>query len=193
MKKLYIFLLISVFVLNGCFGSDEPEIQTPQFEGFNTYEAPSFSIAVPERWDVIEQRDFTDDIPSQTQVIFKNNIKNDKFTANANVTKQLLNEAMTSQEFARTEIAGHKSTLLNYREISRNDEFKVIVGDKVHNSIFILFEGKQAENQPMIRVVQTFAVNGADAYTVTAAYLKETEDELLEETSKNIIETFKVK
>ncbi len=193
MKKLYIFLLISLFLLNGCFGGDEPELKTPEFEGFKTYEAPSFSIAVPERWEIIEQRDFKDDIPSQTQVIFKNNIKNDKFTANANVNKQLLNKAMTSGEFARTEIAGHKSTLLNYREISRNDEFKVIVGDKVHNSVFILFEGKQAENQSMIRVVQTFAVNGADAYTVTAAYLKETEDELLEETSKNIIETFKVK
>jgi len=192
MKKLNIFLLISAFVLTGCFGGGEPTLEVPEFEGFKTYEAPSFSIAVPERWEVIEQKDFTEDIPPQTQIIFKNNLKNDKFTANSNVTKQLLNSAMSSQEFARTEISGHKNTLLNYQEISRNDEFKVIVGDKVHNSVYILFEGKQAEDQPMIRVVQTYAVNGADAYTVTAAYLKE-EDELMEEAADQIIQTFKVK
>lgn len=192
MKKLNIFLLGAIFVLTGCFGSGDATIDVPQFEGFKTYETPSFFISVPERWDVIEQKDFSQDIPTQTQIIFRNNIKSDKFTANANVTKQLLGEAMTSQEFARTEIAGHKSTLLNYQEISRNDEFKVIVGDKVHNSVNILFEGKQAEDQPMIRVVQTYAVNGADAYTVTAAYLKD-EDELTAEAAGQIIETFKLK
>lgn len=193
MKKLNIVLLIAVFILTGCFGGGEATIDVPQFEGFKIYEAPSFVIAAPERWEVAEQKDFSQDIPGQTQIIFRNNIKNEKFTANANVTKQLLNQAMTSQEFARTEIAGHKSTLLNYNEISRNEEFKVIVGDKVHNSVYILFEGKQAEDQPMIRVVQTYAVNGADAYTVTAAYLKEEENELIAEIAGQIIETFKVK
>ncbi len=192
MKKLNIFLLGAVFVLTGCFGSGDATIDVPQFEGFKTYETPSFFISVPERWEVIEQKDFSDDIPSQTQIIFRNNIKNDKFTANANVTKQLLSQAMTSQEFARSEIAGHKSTLLNYQEISRNDEFKVIIGDKVQNSVYLLFEGKQAEDQPIIRVVQTYAVNGADAYTVTAAYLKDS-DELTAEAAGRIIETFKLK
>jgi hypothetical protein len=192
MKKLNISLLISVFILTGCFGSGEATIDVPQFEGFKTYEAPSFFISVPERWEVIEQKDFSQDIPTQTQIIFRNNIKTEKFTANANITKQLLSKAMTSLEFARTEIAGHKSTLLNYTEISRNEEFKVIVGDQVHNSVYILFEGKQAEDQPIIRVVQTYAVNGADAYTVTAAYLKDS-DEITAQAAEQIIKTFKLK
>jgi len=193
MKKLTIYLLVALFVLTGCFGGDSEEtFETPVFEGFTEYEAPGFAISVPDNWEVIEPKDFTSDIPAQTQIIFRNNIKNDQFTANANVTKQLLDTPMTSLEFAKSEIRGHKETLLNYAEVSRNDEFKVIVGSKIHNSVFILFEGKQTEGQPILRVVQTFAVNGADAYTITAAYFKTT-DELIAEVAKNIIETFKVK
>ncbi|MFC1809946.1 hypothetical protein ACFLZH_00430 [Patescibacteria group bacterium] len=192
-KSLIIYLLGAVFLLTGCFGGGEdtlPEI--PVFEGFSTYNASTFAISIPDAWEVIEPRDFTEDIPAQTQIIFKDNVKSDRFTTNANITKQLLNYPMTSLEFGRSEIAGNKTTLLNYREISRNDEFKLIVGDKLHNTAYILFEGKQSEGQPTLRIVQTFAVNGADAYTVTVAYLKNG-DELVAEIAGNIIETFKVK
>lgn len=192
-KSLIIYLLGVVFLLTGCFGGNGDTLpEVPEFEGFSTYNASTFSISIPNAWEIIEPRDFTEDIPAQTQIIFKDNVKSDRFTANANITKQLLNAPMTSLEFARSEISGHKSTLLNYREISRNGEFKVIVGDKFHNTVYILFEGKQSEEQPTIRIVQTFAVNGADAYTITSAYLKNG-DELAAEVAGKIIETFRVK
>lgn len=190
-KALSISLITSIFLLTGCFGSNDT-IETPEFAGFSTYNAPGFSISVPASWETIEPKDFTSDIPSQTQIIFRNNIKNDIFTANANVTKSILSSAMTTQEFAKSEISGNKSTLLNYQEISRNNEHKIIVGGEIHNTVMILFEGKENEQQPTLRITQTYAVNGADAYTITSAYLKDS-DEILAENAQNIIKTFKVK
>ena len=62
----------------------------------------------------------------------------------------------------------------------------------VVQTIFILFEGKQSEQQPTLRFLQTYAVNGADTYVITAAFLRNS-DEILVEDMKNVIKTFRVK
>ena len=55
-----------------------------------------------------------------------------------------------------------------------------------------MFEGKESEVDPTIRIVQTYAVNGSDAYTITAAYLSDSL-EIQAENAKNIVKSFKVK
>jgi hypothetical protein len=190
-KKSYIGILISsVFLLTGCFGGGD-STDEGQLHNFSTFAAPAFSISVPQQWEVIEPKDFSKDIPNETQIIFRDNIQNDIFTPNANVTKRLLRTQATSVEFGKSVIQENKNTLLNYREISRDEEFNIVIGGQLQKSILIMFEGKQSEQEPTIRVVQTYAINGIDAYVATAAYLPDS-SEILAENAKNIVKSFKV-
>jgi hypothetical protein len=192
MKKISILIFISVLLLfSGCFGGDDNSQQKGQLENFNTYKSATFSISKPQQWRVIEQKDFSKDVPEETLVIFRDNVLNDKFTTNANVTKEILKSQMSSYDFAKYQINKNKNTLLNYKEISRDDEFNILIGGQLQKTILIMFEGKRDEAEPTIRFLQTYAVNGNEAYTVSCAYLKDA-DETTIENAKNIIKSFKL-
>jgi len=191
MKKLIIFsALISLFVMTGCFGSGDSGTTT-ELKNFKTYKATTFAIGIPSTWEIIEAKDFSKDIPMETLVIFRNNIQSDVFTENANVTKKILKSSMSTYDFAKSEVLENRNSLINYKEISRDEEFNVVVGGKMQKSILILFEGKENTQEPTIRMLQVYAVNGTDAYTVTAAY-KSDADNLTIDNAKNIIKSFKV-
>jgi hypothetical protein len=193
-KTLKGFALIPLVLLTftGCFGGDDEETPTNgELQNFTTFQTANFSISKPQDWKVIEAKDFSQDVPSETQIIFRDNILNDRFTPNSNVTKRMLNYPMSSFEFGKTQIDETKSTLLNFKEVSRDEEFNIVIGGQLQKTMLILFEGKQTESQPTLRIMQTFAVNGTDAYTTTAAYLKDADD-ITVENAKSIVKSFKV-
>jgi hypothetical protein len=191
-KSLFIFGLCATLTFTGCFGGDEEDVSTDIPSDFKTFNATSFSISVPGPWEIIEAADFTSDIPAGTQVIFKNNIKDDVFTANTNVSKEILTSPFSTYDFGLNIMANNKK-LKNYREISRDNEYKILIGGNLVNSILVEFEGKENEGQPNIRVVQTYAVAGADAYTISSAYHFGPIDDLSGEIAEKIIKTFRVK
>lgn len=190
-KKTFLLLPVSLLVFTGCFGGGDNSASDGQLQNFTTFESTTFSISKPQQWKVIEAKDFSNDIPNETQIIFRDNVLNDKFTSNANVTKKILKSPISSYDFAKSQISETKNTLLNYKEISRDEEFNVVVGGQMQKSILIMFEGKQTEAEPTIRIVQVYAVNGTDAYTATAAYLLEA-DEVTVDNAKNIVKSFKI-
>lgn len=190
-KIALIFSLISLVSLTGCFGGSD-ETEETDLENYKTYNAPSFSVSLPQNWEIIEPNEFSDEIPPETQVVLRDNIISEVFTTNANITKELLAAPTTSYDYAKASINENKATLLNYKEISRDDEFNVLVNGEMERTALIMFEGKPLETDPTLRLIQTYAVNGTDAYTITAAYLK-TADEFTVETAKNIVKSFKVK
>ncbi|MCD6109228.1 hypothetical protein J7J83_00480 [bacterium] len=188
---LSLIILTSVFTFTGCFDSNDNADTTNRLKNFIVYKAPTFSISIPNQWQTIEPKDFTSNIPKETQIIFRDNIQNSTFTTNANVTKRILSRATNSLNYGKEIMAENKQTLLNFREISRDEDFNIAIGGQMQKSLFVLFEGKENEVEPTIRIAQTYAVNSSDAYTVTVAYLPDTSD-LQAETSKNIVKSFKV-
>jgi len=192
MKKLIILSsLISLLTLTGCFGSGGDSTQTTELKNFKTYKATTFAISVPNAWEIIEAKDFSKDIPIETQVIFRNNIKSDVFTENSNVTKKILKTGMSSADFAKSEILENQKSLVNYKEIARDTEFNVLIGGQMQKSILMMFEGKESAQDPLIRLIQVYAVNGVDAYTATAAYRSDA-DGVTVETMKSAVKSFKV-
>ncbi|MBN1494608.1 hypothetical protein JW911_02615 [Candidatus Peregrinibacteria bacterium] len=190
-KAILLSSLISLLVFTGCFGGGDNAGQTADLKNFKTYNASTFSISVPNSWEIIEAKDFSKEIPIETQVIFRNNIKSDVFTENANVTKKILKTGMSSVDFAKSEILENQKSLVNYKEISRDTEFNVLIGGKMNKSMLIMFEGKESAQDPLIRLIQVYAVNGVDAYTATAAYRSDA-DGVTTENAKNIVKSFKV-
>lgn len=187
---LSILLVISIFTFSGCGGEDNSD--SSQLQNFSVYNAPTFSISYPNQWQTIEPKDFSSDVPQETQIIFRDNVQSDIFTANANVTKRILTQPMSSLNYGKAMMNENKGSLLNFKEISRDEEFNIVVGGQMQKTLLILFEGKENEAEPTIRVVQTYAVNGSDAYTITAAYLPDSL-ELQSDNAKNIVKSFKVK
>jgi hypothetical protein len=192
MKKLIILsTLVSLITFTGCFGSSNDTSGTTDLKNFKTYKASTFAISVPNAWEIIEAKDFSKEIPIETQVIFRNNIKSDVFTENANVTKKILKTGMSSADFAKSEILENQKSLVNYKEIARDTEFNVLIGGQMQKSILMMFEGKENAQDPLIRLIQVYAVNGVDAYTATAAY-KSDADGVTTENARSIVKSFKV-
>jgi len=105
MKKLLLLLLIP-FILTGCFGGDDSST-TGGFANpnYNTYDNTAFTISYPKDWEVIDSKSFTSNVPAETLIDFRNNIKNEIFTANTNISQSKLPLEITSADFG-------KSTLL---------------------------------------------------------------------------------
>lgn len=186
-----LMIILSLFSFSGCFGGDD-STDTSQLQNFSVYTAPTFSISIPNQWQTIEPKDFSSDVPQETQIIFRDNIQSDIFTANANVTKRILTKPFNSLDYGKAMMKENKGSLLNFKEVSRDEEFNIVIGGQLQKTLLVLFEGKENEAEPTIRIIQTYAVNGSDAYTITAAYLPDSL-ELQSENAKNIVKSFKVK
>lgn len=188
--SIALYMIFSLVFLTGCFGGESDPSQS-QLENFSVYNAPTFSISVPQQWQTIEPKDFSRDIPQETKIIFRDHIQNDIFTANANVTKRLLTKPISSATYGKSMMNENKESMLNFKEISRDEEFNIAIGGQMQKTLLVMFEGKENEAEPTIRIIQTYAVNGSDAYTVTAAYRTDA-SELQAEEAKNIVKSFKV-
>ncbi len=188
--SIALYMIFSLVFLTGCFGG-EPDSSQSQLENFSVYNAPTFSISIPQQWQTIEPKDFSRDIPQETKIIFRDHIQNDIFTANANVTKRLLTKPISSSAYGKSMMNENKESMLNFKEISRDEEFNIAIGGQMQKTLLVMFEGKENEAEPTIRIIQTYAVNGSDAYTVTAAYRTDA-SELQAEEAKNIVKSFKV-
>ena len=73
---LSLILVVSLFTFTGCFGSDDSSDES-QLQNFSVYNAPTFSISIPSQWQTIEPKDFSNDVPQETQIIFRDHIKSD--------------------------------------------------------------------------------------------------------------------
>ncbi|MBU1992637.1 MAG: hypothetical protein ABH856_01520 [Patescibacteria group bacterium] len=198
MKKLLIIPLIaSLFFLSGCFGGDETDENTetpvdePRIESNNNFDGGEFTLNIPEEWEIIEKKDFTSDIPNGTEIVIKNNIKNPLFTANANVTKNSLTSIVSSKDYALQAASNLKTSLLNFREMNRED-VKVLVDGREVDTLYMAFEGKQDQYGNPVQFLQTYAVKGHFGYIVTGAFAP-SEEELVVKKVDDIVRSLEVK
>ncbi|MFC1751417.1 hypothetical protein ACFL2V_21800 [Pseudomonadota bacterium] len=112
---LFITLLSSIFIFTGCFDfGGEPA--PPVDEGTKFYDNNILSISIPKDWDILEEDDFTADVPQETLVVFRNNVKNENFTANINIVRKQLLEKLSSKDFAIMTNNRQSGGLPDYRE-----------------------------------------------------------------------------
>lgn len=164
MKKFYkiilgIFLIVS---LSGCFGSDSENTENTNTSGTKPYETSYFSIQIPADWELLEKSDFTSNVPEETVVGFRNNIKNDLFTANINISISEVNKELTSLDLANSSKSNAKTSLIGFHEIKTSE---------ITNGVLMEFEGKKNVTDPIIRFKQIYTVSDGKGYILTAAYL----------------------
>jgi hypothetical protein len=193
--KFTVLLLIGAsLALGGCFGDGSSSSGTiPANENSGktaTYQSSQFSLTFPAGWDVIETKDFTTEIPRETQVLIRNNIKNDTFTANINVVKNDLQTGKNSLDYAKEVLNRQRTGLLDYKETKR-EIVSVPVGGQGQESYYTEFEARLNATDPVLKFAQIYAASGNSGYIVMGAWSLQ-ENSAVVEQIVNTVKSFKV-
>jgi hypothetical protein len=172
MKKLLILLAVPL-ILSGCLGIGEEEGATGEpTAGEIKYNHTNFSISIPQDWEIIEEADFTSNIPTEIIVDFRNNIKSEIFTANLNVSAINVEEGISASDLAINSKTKAEDSLVSFEGIS-SEKIDVPYGEGFVNGERIIFSGKKNASDPIIYFEQIYVIRNGVGYVVTAASLPE--------------------
>lgn len=179
MKKsiLSSLLILSLVAFSGCFGGGDEEATTDETEtaieiqpSEVLYEGGDFSLIVNKDWEIIETDSFTSNVPLETIVGFRNNLKNEVFTANLNIAKFEVQEGINSRDLGKSTIAKAKQSLLAFQEL-KSENYVLKNGNLEIETIISDYEGKKSASEPIINFRQLYIVKESVAYILTAGYL----------------------
>jgi len=188
-KKIYTTILITIILVSGCsLGSSE---ETKTVSNISTYESDSYAIEYPPDWEIIAREKMTSDIPSTVDIAFRNNVKNEIYTANTNITIHSIDRSISSKDFAIASTNKIKKDLTTYFEDS-SSETQVSKTDKKINAFEVYFTGRKTANEPLIVFHQIYVVDYKTVYTITASY-KQNEDESVVKNLDSMLKSFSLK
>jgi|GEM_PF-1277051 len=195
-SKILILAVLCTGILSGCIdfsggNKSTSGSQTAVDDQHKLYETNVFSAIVPKDWDVYEKDDFTSDVPSETIVVFRNNVKNENFTGNVNVVQNILQQSTSILDYAKMVNNRQSSGLYDYKEIKK-EETKMKIGSREEPSYIVTFEAKKSPDEKVIRYIQTYAISGNNAYIITGA-LSTQENDSVVKTIEDIVKSFKLK
>jgi hypothetical protein len=185
--------MFGLLVLSGCSSGGSTTQKTTDDDKTRIIDSASydFNVRIPREWDVIEAKEFTSDVPPQTVIVFRNNVKNEDFTANVNIIRNTLQNSKETLDYAKQVLNRQKNGLYNYKESGR-DLVQVSITGKKSDTYLTHFEAKKDPSSDLTRFVQTYAVKGTEAYIVTGSMSpKENENNI--KTVEDIVKSFTIK
>ncbi len=194
MKKFKIISLILLvpLLLTGCFGSDEEEGEVTGGEvGKASYDHAAFSIEFPQDWELLEVNNFTSNVPTETIVGFRNNIKSDVFTANTAIAQTILEDDTTASDFATSSKTKASQSLLSFEELGTLEVEIGFEGSEIFG-VTESFQGKKSASEPIIVFKQLFVVYEDIGYSVTTSHSTE-EDETVVKYLDEMLNSFALK
>jgi len=190
MKKIITTLFLATILLTGCSSNNNTEDIAPNTPSSN-YETQEFKITRPTEWITITSKEFTSDISKDTLVVFRNNIKNETFTANVNIVKRGILNPISSLDFAKQAINRESQGLVNYKELKK-ETINIKIGEKTEQTLINYFEAKETTNKQTIKYIQTYAVKGKNGYIITGA-MSTKEESNVSQTIETIVKSFILK
>lgn len=188
MKKLLIILPL-LLLGAGCFHSNAEDPNEKALPASaNSYQADEFSISPPldsqkKTWETITT--FTKEFPAGAIAAFRDNVKDEKFTANINVYKKSVPADVSSANFALSEIRNQEKNVLNFKELSR-ENVKIAISDQNVDTILFYFEGKEKAEEEIIKFFQIFGVKNAVGYIVTGSAASDALDETVKKIEESL-------
>ncbi len=173
MKKFLILAFLSL-LLTACGSSSDSTDAAIDEKGFQPFETSEFSIKFPKNWDSLTPKDFVSSVPQGTLAAFRNTIKNDTFVANFSITKVTISDETDSLDYAKGLLQKQSSTLADFEDAG-NKEVEVKIKGKIVTTLLTHFLGKKTADSDTVEFLQLAAVNGKEAYIVTAAFREDEE------------------
>lgn len=190
MKKVSIGLLLIPLLLTACFGGGDDNASTDQTTGFHSYATAEFRLNIPNEWEVLTPLNFTSDIPKNTVVAFRSNVKNPRFTTTIAISKNEISEEVPSLDYAKALHQKIATDLNSYKELVA-EQTEVKVAGKPALTLFLSVEGRETPEADLKRFVITTAVKEKNAYTIVGAFLAG--DEAVTNTVETMVRSFEVK
>lgn len=181
-------------MLAGCFGNSEtPTASDKRLEGFHSYSTGEFSMQIPDEWEVVTPEKFQSNIPQNTLIAFRNNVKNEKFTANVVVIKNdlLQEQEISSLDYAKSLHQKMSQDLSGYVEIAI-EQMKNFLDNKENETVFLYIAGREQPESEMKKFMQISAVKGKTAYIALGAAL-ENENEDAMKKIETMVKSFEIK
>jgi hypothetical protein len=182
-------------LLGGCFSGDigtggTGSNSNQDLSNSKTFSNNQVSFTFPSGWDVIEPKDFTSEIPPETQVVIRNNIKNDTFTANINIVRNDLQVSKSSLDYAKEIINRQRTGLLDYKETKR-EIIKIQIGSSEQETYYTEFEARLNQTEPVTKFIQTYGVKDKAGYIIMAAYSQQENTAVVDQLA-NTVRSFRV-
>ncbi|MFA4891009.1 MAG: hypothetical protein WC604_01480 [Candidatus Gracilibacteria bacterium] len=182
-SKIASILLISLFSLVGftaCFGGSTDE-ETPvdtTSPAYSKYDHSDFSVIHPKDWEILSTSDFPSNVPASTVVAFRNNLKNDIFTANLNISQANITAGTTSEDFALQTLNTEKYNLVSFNELSRE---AYTLGDELtgEKSFIVTFQGRKTITESLVEFKQLCIARNGYGIIITAASLPNEEQSVV--------------
>lgn len=190
MKKVSVGLILILLLLTACFGGGDEDTSTDKTTGFHSYATAEFRLNIPNEWEVLTPLNFTSDMPKNTVVAFRNNVKNPRFTTNVAISKNEISEEVPSLDYAKALHQKIAADLNSYKELVA-EQTEVKVSDKPAATLFLFVEGRESPEADLKRFVITTGVKEKSAYTVVGAFLAG--DEAVASTIETMVRSFEVK
>lgn len=190
MKKIITPLLIGISLLSltACGGQDAPAIvDTAVQANLAKYENTDFSILYPKDWEVLSPEQFPSNVPASTVIVIRNNLKNEIFTANLNVSQSPLKETTTSNDFAVATLNAAQYNLVNFKEISRDKV--AVAGDE---TFIATFQGRKTATESLVAFKELCLARNGFGIIVTVAYLPG-EDQIVVTKLSDMLKSFTLK
>lgn len=185
MKKISAILL-SLLLLASCGSSQNDRADNPLFY---TYATSEYQIDIPDTWEVLTNFDST--YPSGMRVAFKNNIRDKTFTANVNIIHERSADTKTNQDVSQQKLKDNSGTLINYK-LKSTSQISLKIGDGEAGTVLNEFEGKNRTDGYIFNFMQTYLTRGQDVWVVTATYVSD-EDDFVVERMEKMLTSFTLK
>ncbi len=185
LSRLAALFVLSI-VLIGCFGAEGKPTGTVEDGKFVSED---FSIEIPRDWEVVT--DFPDEIKENTIVGIRNNVKDNQFVANINITYSPIQTEIAIKEFARQMLDTHRDSFLNFQEIS-SAPLQINVEGTPRETVLNIFEGKFRPELDTLHVIQTYGYKDKRAYLVTGMYALN-EEQFAREKVEATVKSFEIR
>ncbi len=170
--KIIFLLSLTIFMFGGCFnfgGSTTPQVSTNDKMLVINNANYDFNITIPREWDIIEKKDYTKDVPAETVLVFRNNLKNEDYTASVVINQITFQNVRDSLEAAKYVLNKQKTSLYDYKEIRERELRKIKIGSQQFDTYIAYFQGREKTDSQLINFIQITASRGNSGYTVTGS------------------------
>lgn len=146
---------------------------------YSEHKGSDFSVIYPNDWEILGPSDFTSNVPSSTVVVFRNNLKNDIFTANLNISQAEIPAGTSTEDFALQTLNTEKYNLVGFVETKREDH-SIKTGPETKEKTFIsTFQGRKTITESLVEFKQLCIARNGYGIIVTAAYLPNEEQSVV--------------
>lgn len=160
MKKIFLSLLTTFFLVSCFWNSKE--------DWLKDYESKNFSIRIPEKWKIIENKDWILPKPrsGELELSITSNEKINNFYNNLLILSEKLEKNISTEDYTKSLVINNEKENFEYKFL---EEKEIKFSDSKKWKLEI-FEARYDNSTPKLKFLQTSSIcEDKKAYTITLA------------------------